>query len=260
MMDVTADDNAQFPPPQLMHIHKLVRRLLAAALIGACAAVLGAREPPVARVLFIGNSLTYVNNLPRMVEDAAGKGRVVTQMVAFPDFGLEEHWQHGEALRAIRRGGWTHVVLQQGPTSLPESRRILIDYTLRFAPEIHAIGARVVLFGVWPGAQRRQAFDAVTASYAAAAEGADGDLVAVGEGWREAWKRDASLRLYGPDGFHPSPLGTYVGALMFARYLTGEPPAVAAIPAVTTDLLTLHTLHAAAARAIARGTAPKRAP
>lgn len=242
-----------------MHIHKLVRHLLSGALIGACATVMGADQPPVARVLFIGNSLTYVNDLPRMVENAAGPGRVVTQMVAFPDFGLEEHWQQGEALRAIRRGGWTHVVLQQGPTSLPESRRILIDYTRRFAPEIHAVGARVVLFGVWPGSQRRQAFDAVTASYAAAAREADGDLVAVGDGWREAWKRDTTIRLYGPDGFHPSPLGTYVGALMFAQYLTGEPPAVPAASPLSHDLVTLHTLHAAAARAIGGRTPREKA-
>ena len=37
-----------------------------------------------------------------------------------------------------------------------------------------------------------------------------------------------SLPLYGPDGFHPSPLGTYLAALVVDAGLTGQqPPAVA---------------------------------
>lgn len=219
--------------------------LCLAAVLAAASA--GAAQMAPARVLFIGNSLTYANDLPGMVEDVSG-GAVTAVMVAFPDYSLDDHWRRGDALRAIRRGGWTHVVLQQGPSSLPESRRLLVRDATRFAREIRKAGAEVVLYGVWPAADRRPYFRAVSESYAAAAKAGGGTLVAVGDGWRAAWDADPSLPLYGPDGFHPSPLGTYLGALMIARHVTGAVPPgePAAVPGATSAQV--QTARAAALR------------
>ena len=78
----------------------------------------------VIRILFIGNSLTFVNDLPSRVAELASTPALTVEceMVAFSDYSLADHWDRGDALRAIRRGGWTFVVLQQGPSALPESR------------------------------------------------------------------------------------------------------------------------------------------
>src|SRR5688500_13067874 len=120
------------------------------------------------RILFIGNSLTYWNDLPAMVQSlaAAAKRRITCQQVAFPDVSLEDHWQRGDAVRAIRRGGWSHVVLQQGPSALPESQKLLREYTRRFNAEIRAVKATTVLYMVWPSRARQQDFAGVSASYA----------------------------------------------------------------------------------------------
>jgi hypothetical protein len=80
-------------------------------------------DPPLRvahRVLFIGNSLTSVNDLPGTVSAiarAAGDSLSVAGVVAM-GLALIDHY-HGatEALAAIRRGGWDYVVLQQRPTS-----------------------------------------------------------------------------------------------------------------------------------------------
>ena len=117
-----------------------------------------------------------------------------------------------------------HVVLQQGPSSLMESQVLLREDAARFAGEARANGTAVVLYGVWPERARLRALDAVTTSYARAAADAKGTLVAAGEGWRAAWARDPALALYGPDDFHPSPLGSYVAALMLFERLTGHTP------------------------------------
>src|SRR5688572_5273989 len=113
-----------------------------------------------ARVLIIGNSLTAANDLPGMIEAVAAAARpaivIECATIALPNYGLEEHWKDGRALEAIRRGGWTHVILQQGPTSLPESRRVLIEFTRKFAPHVRAQGAVLLLYGVWPEAGRRR--------------------------------------------------------------------------------------------------------
>ena len=76
----------------------ITRLLLAAALL--------VTQPNPVRILFIGNSLTYANDLPAMVcALARSAGRPATcEGVAKPDYGLEEHWNEKEARQAIARG------------------------------------------------------------------------------------------------------------------------------------------------------------
>ena len=179
------------------------------------------------RVLFVGNSLTYVNDLPGMVVALAARSgdTVIQSSVSFPNYSLEDHWNDGRAVQAISRGGWDVVVLQQGPSSLPASRVELVFDAKRFAVEAARVGARVALFSVWPSSDRLAFFDDVSASYAAAADSTDGLLFPAGEAWRAAWRRDPGLELFGPDGFHPTELGSYLAALVIYQQLTGRSPA-----------------------------------
>jgi hypothetical protein len=197
-------------------------------------------SPPPARILFIGNSLTYANDLPDMVcALARSTGRkVVCEMVAKPDFGLEEHWHDGEARRAIGRG-WDVVVLQQGPSALRESRVLLVDYVKRFDVEIKKAGARTALYAVWPSRQRRGDFSAVAQSYAAAAASVDAVLMPAGNAWLAAWKSDGKLPLYGADGFHPSPMGSYLAAMVIYRRLFGPVPATPVLGGALADAAVL---------------------
>jgi hypothetical protein len=189
--------------------------LLAAASCGSTSPEPG--PDPDLRILFIGNSLTYVNDLPGMVRQlgASNAARPVTVVsVAFGDYSLEDHWNRGDALTAIRQGGWDLVVLQQGPSALPESRANLIEWTGRFAGEIRKVGARPAVYMVWPGLNRQAAWDSVTDSYAAAAAAARALLLPVGEALRSAYTADPGMPLFDADGFHPLPLGSFGAALV----------------------------------------------
>jgi len=175
-------------------------------------------------VLFIGNSLTETNGLPAMVSDLATSVGDTIRVVSVTLSGaaLGDHLLEGTAARTIRSQGWELVVLQQGPSSLPLSRDSLIYWTRKFAPLIQAAGARTALLMVWPESARLTAFDAVRDSYLAAAESVGGVFVPAGEAWRTAWTVDPSLPFYGPDGFHPSALGTYLSALVLYERVTGH--------------------------------------
>lgn len=186
-----------------------------------------ANEPVEGRVLFIGNSLTETNDLPSMVETLSRQGGgmpIVTASVVFGGFSLEDHWIEGTARRRIAEGGWAIVVLQQGPSSLPESQANLRTWTMRFDALIRANGARTALYMVWPESERLSAFDAVSQSYARAASDVSGMLFPVGEAWRKAWRRDPEMPLYGPDGFHPTTTATYLAALVIYQQVTGRSP------------------------------------
>ena len=81
---------------------------------------------------------------------------------------------------------------------------------------------------VWPESYRRGALREVIASYRRAAQAAHAELLPAGRAWEWTWDCDRRLRLYGSDGFHPSPLGTQTAALvvygrLFRAPLVGAP-------------------------------------
>jgi hypothetical protein len=182
--------------------------------------------PDGAKVLFIGNSLTYYNDLPLMLEAiAAQAGRTLTtHAVTIGGGSLEDHFRERSASAELARGGYQIVIMQQGPSSLPESQAHLLEWTTRFNTPIRAGGARPALYMVWPEFERFAFFDAVRESYSNAALAVQGMFIPAGEAWRAAWRVDPNLPLYGSDHFHPSPLGSYAAALSMFTELYQQSP------------------------------------
>ena len=176
-------------------------------------------------VLFVGNSLTEVNDLPSIVEALARAGGhpLIVDSVTYGGVSIEDHWNMGTAKR-IESGGWKYVVLQQGPSSLADSRANLREWTKRFDAVIKAEGGTTALYAVWPEAARRNVFAQVSDSYRLAAEDVGGLFLPAGNAWLAAWRRDPGLPLYGPDQFHPSVMGSYLAGLTIYGGLTGASP------------------------------------
>lgn len=199
------------------------------ASAGACQDATSSPSAPPAdlRVLFVGNSLTYYNNLPATVAAVAREAGTTVQveMFARPNYGLVDHLRvSGEVEAAIRGGNWDYVVLQQGPSTQADSRDSLVAWTELFDPIIRSSGAVPALYMVWPPKGQAGGFDASRASYQAAAAAVNGTFLPAGAAWQLALANDGGLSLYGPDNFHPSPLGTYLAAITIYGKLTGHDP------------------------------------
>jgi len=180
------------------------------------------RTGDVLRVLFIGNSLTYVNTLPAIVEALADSAKVKPlswKMVAFPDYNLEDHWDRPDARAAIREGGWDVVVLQQGPSSTLPNRAQLIASTRLINEEIRRINGRAGLYAVWPQSVNLFTLEASAESYRLAADSVAGQLFLVSLAWKAAWAREPNAPLYSPDGLHSSVAGSYLAALVIFQQL-----------------------------------------
>jgi len=207
------------------------------------------------RVLFVGNSLTIANDLPGLVRslaEAGGAVVIVTRDVSQGGYSLEDHWAAAESRDALAAGGWDVVVLQQGPSALPESQVSLAQWAGTWAEAIRVQGGTPALYMVWPERARLSAFDSVSTSYRSAAQQAAAQLYPAGDAWQAAWLRDSTLALYGPDDFHPSVMGSYLAALVIYRGITGrDPPSLdIGIPAQ------LEATLQAAARDVAVAAAP----
>lgn len=168
-------------------------------------------------ILFIGNSYTYVNDLPGIVQalaDSAGGEHLAVETVAEPDYALVDHLAVGTAQREIARTRWAFVVLQQGPSSVEVNRDTLRLAAKAFAPLIVAAGGKPALFSAWPASDRRVDFPRAIDSYKIAAADVGGVFLPVASAWLAAWQLDSTVALYDADGLHASAIGSYLSALV----------------------------------------------
>ena len=164
-------------------------------------------------ILFIGNSLTYTNDLPNLVLERASQDGITieTTMVAYANYGLEDHWNDGKIQTMIETFKYDFVVIQQGPSSQAYGRSSLIEFGGLMKEVCDANGAKLAYFMVWPSLLYYHTFPGVIQNYTDAANLNNALLCPVGVHWRAVNQND-DYTYYGPDGFHPSVAGSEAAA------------------------------------------------
>jgi hypothetical protein len=174
-------------------------------------------------ILFIGNSLTYVNGLPATVAaiGASAGDTIRVTTVAGPNLALIDHLNGAtNAVAALRLGGWEYVVLQQGPTPRGICRDSLILWTRMFDP-LHP-RRRCTSGAVHDVAGRRPTVDLRRCAHLVSVRGA-GRRRRVSSGRRGmALRLDRRLddRALRTRWLHPSEIGTFLAALEIYERLT----------------------------------------
>lgn len=186
------------------------------------------------KVLFIGNSYTYLQgvkpSLPTAIKklaEANGR-RMEVEMQTLPMIPLRTHLKLGRAVKAIQKGGWDIVVLQENanhPVFQPDT---MLESVKRFDEEIKKTGAKTFLYLTWeltsrPGTEKR-----LNRSYYDAAKAVGATVVPVGPAWRLYERRFGDL-VFRQDDFssHATPAGAFLAALTFYSRIFGEMPKVA---------------------------------
>lgn len=205
-----------------------MRSTLRGALQFACffvAAGLSAQVSPTPRVLFLGNSLTDGNNVPALVQAMAQLQGVHFEYVALAPGGyaLEDHWTDGHQSR-LQQGNFAVLVLQQGPSTLPDSQAHLRQWAQTWANEARRFGTRPALYMIWPVRTQANGFALVSQSYRNAALAADAAIFPAGEAWEQVIRDDPSIALYTGDNLHATPAGSFLAAMVIARGLVGLDP------------------------------------
>jgi hypothetical protein len=204
----------------------------------APAQVAQAQARPVLRVMFVGNSLTYVNDLPRLTAALAaaqdGGPTLQTSAWAAPGGTIAERWADGHAADALRAGHWDALVLQErggllACTEDPEQRR---TKECRSAEQAHrdfaalatAAGAKVLLFATWgPDDAWQRRLDSSIRKLAARLSGGGADVTVVPVGpTLQGWASRAKDVAVFPDSIHPGVPASLVAAALLYAAITGR--------------------------------------
>jgi hypothetical protein len=197
------------------------------------------------RVLFVGNSYTEVNDLPRMVaEVAASMGDVLTYGSNTPGGCTFQQHCTNQTMALIRQGGWDAVVLQEQSQypSFPDSQvqAEVFPYARRLVDSIYAHGwcSEPMFYMTWgrrdgdsynaqffPPLATYEGMDSLLcARYLQMAAANDASVCPVGRVWRYLRRHHPALELYQTDGSHPSVAGTYAAACSFYTMLFHRNP------------------------------------
>jgi hypothetical protein len=167
------------------------------------------------KILFVGNSLTYYNRLPAIVAQLANMDSVDLDFkcICKPDFSLPDHLDEGMLQKEIATRTYDFVIVQQGPSALDESRRILLQAVTTIKNYCDMNNAKLCVFMVWPSKLRLFDLNKVIDSYSDAAQKTNSYLAPAGQAWKQAWQMDPDFGLYDSDNFHPSSLGSFLSAM-----------------------------------------------
>lgn len=175
-------------------------------------------------ILFIGNSLTYYNNLPKLVtENAKSKDLTIkTQMLAFPNYAIEDHWNEGKIQKLLKSKNFDYIIIQQGPSSQEEGRQMLIDYGKKISNLFKSSNSKLCYLMTWPSLQYYNTFDNVIKNHKEAAKLNNAILIPVGKYWKSNIEKNKDYSYYGTDGFHPSEKGSKMTAKIIVDTLFKE--------------------------------------
>lgn len=198
------------------------------------------------RAFFIGNSYTYFNTLPALINQLANANGDTLIHASSTQGGaqLVQHVSNATTLNGIRQGNWDYVVIQeqsQKPSFPPSQVAVeVLPYAsqLNDSIELYNPCGETVFFMTWGrqngDAQNCQFYpplctyagmqNRLRSSYLLMTDENDAICSPVGAAWKVVRDSFPSINLYTADGSHPSYAGSYLAACTFYATLFRKSP------------------------------------
>lgn len=220
-----------------------IQRFVACFLLGCLVvSTLSAQESK--RVLFIGNSYTYVNDLPGVFSELSSSvGRHADcEVIAGGGMRFMQHASSEEVLTALQTGQWDYVVLQgqsqEGAFPYGQFMQEVYPYARTLDSLVKACNSNteVLLFMTWgyrygdpmncPYYDAFCTFESMSLrlreNYCMMARDFSSSVAPVGVAWLRSVQQDSTVVLHSSDNSHPSLNGTYLAACCFYGLVFGE--------------------------------------
>jgi hypothetical protein len=220
------------------------------ALLFTCLFVLAAKTyaaGDTARVLFIGNSFTYVNDLPEVLKGlATASGDVLIKDQNTPaGWTFEQHSTDPATIALIQQGNWDYVVLQE-QSQRPafgdgQVAQEVFPYAKILDSLVHKYNscAKTIFYMTW-GRKNGDASNCAVLPpictyygmdsmlrlrYTMMADDNNALLCPAGWVWNRIRLQYPGINLYDVDEIHPSPQGTFIAACSFYSMIFHKNPA-----------------------------------
>ena len=183
------------------------------------------------RILFIGNSHTYMNDMPELVrlmmENVTGEDCEVF-MLAYSNRSLKWHMddEYFSERFNILRGGFDYCVMQEQAhplTSMEDTEK----YTGRIIEMCRKAGTVPIIFETWAEKAKPENQAEMNRRYRKITSEQNILLAPVGEVWenvRAAFEELDGADLYYRDGAHASATGDFLAAMVLVKTITGKLP------------------------------------
>lgn len=203
------------------------------------------------RVLFLGNSYTYVNNMPQIVADMAASAgdTLIWDMEAPGGFTLSGHYTSMASKNKIKQGNWDYVVLQEQsqhpalPLQQVSNTTFVYAHVLDTMINYYNPCGETIMYMTWGrkngDAANCAAFSGqgwphfctyigmdsvIRARYEKIANDENAIVSPVGAVWRIIRTQHPNIELYDADESHPSMAGSYAAACAFYTAIFRKDP------------------------------------
>ncbi|KAF5031550.1 hypothetical protein DSECCO2_626610 [anaerobic digester metagenome] len=212
------------------------------------------------RVLFIGNSITYYNDMPQTFEDIANSLGDTTEMTMYAPggTGFVNHVSDPAVFNYFRMGCWDYIVLQPGSNESPGysypidttllRARILLDSIYRYNPCAQVLYYEIS-YGVWGNSASdlttyNNTMDLIVGNLTYLADSTRTFFAPAGEAFRTAWNNNQNDMLWMAYGdIHPNAKGSYMAACTFYSAIFQKPshgtPVLSTLTAAAADSVQL---------------------
>lgn len=196
------------------------------------------------RVLFIGNSYTFVHGVPEILKQMAeAKGHELEYEQQTPGGRtFQQHWEEGKAVEKIKAGHFDVVVFQNQSFEPVGDAENMMRYGKLLAAEADKTGSKKVYYLTpsykepigWMKKNSKQAkrgmalfpemHERLVKSYSTLARETKGQVAPVGIAWKLAYESVPDIELHQSDHSHAAPAGAYLTALVFYSTLYNDQP------------------------------------
>ncbi|MCB0687167.1 MAG: SGNH/GDSL hydrolase family protein [Saprospiraceae bacterium] len=187
------------------------------------------------KILFLGNSHTFYNDLPGIVKQIATNldypDSIFIRTVAPGGYSLQDHLLLQETQKDIEGENWDVVVLQENAviaaTDKSEAEVLMIQPALKLGKLIKENNGETQVIWYLPQAYRNgiipcesdpgicsfnSMLDRIRQNYLTAQSVVESKIAPAGVIWKVLFSKDQSIELHAPDDIHPNKLGSWVSA------------------------------------------------
>ncbi|NCB33728.1 MAG: hypothetical protein EOM64_07590 [Erysipelotrichia bacterium] len=177
------------------------------------------------KILFVGNSHTYFNDMPHLFSTMMEQGTgsyAEADMLAYSGRDLQWHRQEYFSLRyQLLYGHYDWCIIQQAAHPFPPEEQTFAD--AKWIIDLcHVLRIKPAVVTTWSKKGQPEIQDQMNAFYRHLTEETDALSVPVGDAWQIVRINHPDIELYWADGAHASPTGDYLTAMVLYGAISGQ--------------------------------------